>query len=271
MRVYVFFSVLTFLFVLANSAQLTAAENDIYIKIQDLVPEGDSNFTGADIDAVELASPDGMVRMYAYMVQENDTPYIGPDHASEADAVLGAPVLISSGGAYVKSLNGGSLTVAINTLGLDVNSNWKVSVYEVDGTLYAEGAPEPYQIYFANNANGPWTDLGIGSGISSFKLEGNQQLQLTDIESEKIAQIVATVDESTRLPESLASIVAAEEFRIHLSNSAEQMIAEMKAFLVYYGNREHMVMEHGDHDDGGLQATARIIAQLNERYTQLRP
>lgn len=270
MRVHEFIT--RFVILLISTLSLTAEgadSNRLYVQIKDLVPEGDEIFTGADIDAVELSSPNGMVRLYASALIENNSNSVTPDHADQASALLGPPVLISSEAPYVKSLNGGSVSVAIDTLGLQVSPDWNLTVYEVDGTLYDEGAPEPYQIAVSRDPSGPWRDLGIGSGITRLALAGQQKLQLSDQETSSLSSIVSTVDHNIRLPESLGTIVSAEEFRLHLANSPQQIIAELKAFLVYYEHHEHQVEEHGATDNGGLQATARIMALLAERLEQL--
>lgn len=51
--------------------------------------------------------------------------------------------------------------------------------------------------------------------------------------------------------------------------SADQLVAELLAYLAYYEKLEHHVIGHGEVDNGSLQATARLLAVLDARWRHL--
>ncbi|MEM1250504.1 MAG: hypothetical protein AAGK22_29335 [Acidobacteriota bacterium] len=247
----------------------TAAEPEsLYVKVEDLVPSGGFQFSGADIDAVELANAAGTVRFYASDVAASKIPKNVGDHALDPASALGPPTLIDSSAPYVVSLNGGSVVVAIDTMGVPTTDDWQVQVFEVDGTLYENGAPEPYRVSISESPQGPWKELGAGSGVARFSLGGGDT-GLSEEERDEIQRIVARPEAQQELVGSMKTIVGEERSRIQAIETTDQVVAELAAYLEYYEKREHDIVDHGGEDNGSLQAAAQILAALDVRLRQL--
>lgn len=220
------------------------------------------------LDAVELANAAGTVRFYASDLVDADIPPSIADGALAPAAALGPPPLIDSEAPYVVSLNGGWVIVAIDTLGIAPGDDWQVRVYEVDGMLYENGAPEPYGVSISTSPEGPWKELGVGSGVARFSLDGGSRV-LSEEQRREIARIVAKTDPEQRLVGPLQTVVDKEQTRIQAIGSADQLVAEILAYLAYYEKLEHHVIGHGEVDDGSLQAAARLLAVLDARWRHL--
>lgn len=253
--------------VLSAAVQSHAWAEAIYVKIQDLSPQGSPAFQGADIDAVEIAPPNGYIRYFASRVVETDVADYANKAELDPDYMLGAPVILESGLPYVYSLNGGSVTLAINAHGQKIDNNWRISVYEVDGTLYESGAPDPYEVFVSNKANGPWRSLGMGSGIARFTLDGKRTPEFTEAELKEVRDIITEPD-STPMPDFLRQIIDGEKARIATVNSLDQIKAELAGYLIYYRHLHHEVVDHGG--EGNLAAPQEVLTALVKRLDELK-
>lgn len=252
--------------VLLAALQSNAWSDAIYIKIQDLSPQGSAAFQGTDIDAVELAPPNGYTRYFASRVVNTQVADYDNKAELDPDFMLGAPVILESGLPYVYSLNGGAVTLAINARGEKIENNWRISVYEVDGTLHESGAPDPYEVFISNKASGPWRSLGMGSGVARFTLDGKRTPQFGETELKEVREIIAKPDNKP-MPDFLQKIIDSEKVRIAKVDSLGQINAELAGYLIYYRHLHHEVVDHDG--EGYLAAPQEVLAALMKRYQEL--
>lgn len=115
-----------------------------YVKVEDFVLIGGYQFSGVDIDVVELVNVVGMVCFYVFKVIVLDILKNVGDYVLDFVLVFGLLMLIDLDVLYVVLFNGGLVVVIIDIVGVVMSDDWLVQVFEVDGMLYENGVLEFY-------------------------------------------------------------------------------------------------------------------------------
>jgi hypothetical protein len=248
-----------------------AAADSLYVKIQDLNPVGAGAFAGADIEAVELYDGANQRAYYVTDIVAAQVPGSGDDGGPDSANLRGLTVLADWDAPYVYSLNGGWVVVKIDTGANPVADDFRLTVYEVDGSLYHwGGAPDPYRVEVARAAEGPWKVLGIGSGTARFTLDGDMAPALDEETAEKIADTVARKPDNDPITDDLREKMAPTLARLAALRDPAQLGVELDGFHRFYHYRDHVVNEHGEVDGGRVMAPWLLLEAAWERYRQIR-
>jgi hypothetical protein len=255
----------TMLFVSAAAA----AQGALFVKLEDLAPSGEGKYEGADIDAIELRSPAGTAAFYAAAVVASEKPAnaanveVSPEHA------LGQPVVVDGDAPYVFAPNGGSIVVRID-VGTPYTDDWRLTVFEVDGSLYASsGNPDPYRVSVAESADGPWRLLGIGSGTTRWTLGGAKSRPFDD---ERVASIEAALERELPIEpitEFQYTRAAGSIARLSSLDDIAQLQAELVGLLTHFEHVEHAVVEHGEQDGGRVSLARLLLKTAWDRYLSI--
>lgn len=250
----------------------SATADSLYVKILDLNPVGpEEAFAGADIEAIELYDGANQRAYYVSEVVAAEVAASG-DEGSFADSanLRGLSVLVDWDAPYVYSLNGGWVVVRIDTGANPIADDFRLTVYEVDGSLYHwGGVPDPYQVAVARSAEGPWKVLGIGSGTARFTLDGRLVPALDKETASKIADTVAQQPDNDPIPDDLRDNMAPTLARLSALSEPAQLAVELDGFYRFYHYREHVVNEHGEVDGGRVMAPWLLLKTAWERYQKI--
>ncbi len=242
------------------------AESSLFVRIEDLSPSGTATYEGADIDAVELLAPGGTAAYYAAAVVDSRRPQNASNAGVRGDAMLGQPVLLDGNAPYVFALNGGWVVARI-TLPNPVEEGWRLTVYEIDGMLYpGQGLPEPYRVSMAEQPDGPWKVLGIGSGTSRFMLDGGSKQQFDDELVERIEASLRKVLDNEPATESQRTSATAFFKRLQSVEDLKQLQVELVALHAYFTSTEHAVNEHREKDGGRVVIARELLRAAYQRY-----
>lgn len=244
---------------------------DLYIRIDDLSPPGKSQYHGVDIEAIELFDRDKQMAWYASEVVDSRLPANSENIKMAAKDVLGQPVIIDWDAPYVYSLNGGWLIVRIGNEALSLDGNLRLSIFEVDGSLFDWGdAPDPYKISIAKSAQGPWLPVGLASGSARFDLEGEKVKPLAKkLDDKTLAEIQAVLAQT---PKNQAIATDVKEkmqpslVRLKALNNYPQLEVELEAIWRFYQYRDHVVNEHKEADNGRVMAPWLLLKTIFDRY-----
>lgn len=251
-------------------AGTAAAQSTLFVKIEDLTPSGEGAYEGADIDAIELLSPEGTAAFYAGDVVDSRKPANANNAKVSPRDALGQPVLADSGAPYVFSPNGGWIVVRIDLKGATYSDEWRLSVYEVDGSLYAlRGGPEPYRVSIAAAAEGPWRVLGIGSGTARWTLNGVPSVSFDDERFSRIEDALELALDVDPITEAQYGMIEGSIDRLNQIDDIEQLQAELIGFHTYFEYVEHVVNDHGEKDGGRVHIARLLLETAWGRYRSI--
>lgn len=259
---------------LALSATLAAAsvgaQGALFVKIEDLTPSGAEAFGGADIDAIELLSPAGTSVFYASTVVDSRKPANANNAKVSPGDALGRPVLVDPSAPYVFSPNGGWLVVRIDVPGVTYSDDWRLSVYEVDGSLYSlSGGPEPYRVSISASAEGPWRVLGIGSGTARWTLNGVASKPFDDDRFKGVQASLERELDVEPITEAQHAMVAGTVERLNEVDDIAQLQAELVGLHTYFEYVEHLVNDHGEKDGGRVYLARLLLKTAWDRYRSI--
>ena len=254
--------------------QATVPEGKLFVKVEGLMPPGQpGEFPGASIDAVELSNPQGTTRIYAHEVIRVDDPHPRdyPDSASaQPDNLLGPPILSSRESGYVYSLNAGDAVVAIDPSRgsdqLNVEES-RITVYNVDGIHYGNGAPDPYRVSVRRPGK-DWKSLGIGSGSMIFPLNPKRNHPYTDSVEQEIHTVIDQATGTDSLPSDIQSVIEYHQQRIRKIQDPHQLKSELVGFYRMY-QREKLISQ-GDIVQPVVEGRqAGVVAVMRQLHQQL--
>jgi hypothetical protein len=252
------------------AAGAAAAEHALFVKVEDLTPSGDGAYSGADIDAIELASPNRHAAFYAAAVIDSEKPPNAGNAGVLPEHALGQPVLLDADAPYVFAPNGGWLIARIDVRGEAYTDEWRLTVYEVDGFTYPlSGAPEPYRVSVALAEDGPWQELGIGSGTSRWTLDGTAGMRFDDARVERIEAALARELDIEPITEAQYGMVAGTIARISALDDIAQLQAELVGLHTYFEYIEHVVNDHGEKDGGRVYLARLVLRTAWDRYRSI--
>lgn len=251
-------------------ASFSLSAEQLYVRIQDLGPAQDGAYPGADIEAIELYDPDNRRAYYGARVIAAESPERLDQEGANPEELLGTTVLADWDAPYVYSLNGGWVVVAIDTGSNSVQDSFRLSIYEVDGSLYDwGGAPDPYSVSVARAPDGPWESLGKGSGSARFSLDGVYAPRLDDETATKISQLVAVRPANEAISDELRQAMMPTLDRLRSLDDRAQLAIELDSFYRFYNYRDHVVNEHGESDGGRVIAPWLLLKTAWKRYREL--
>lgn len=261
-----FFLPLLTVLVAANAA----AQSALFVKIEDLTPSGTGAYEGADIDAIELLSPEGTSAYYASDVVDSRKPANANNAKVAPRDALGQPVLVDSSAPYVFSPNGGWIVVRIDLRGATYSDEWRLTVYEVDGSLYAlSGGPDPYRVSIAASPEGPWRALGIGSGTARWTLNGVKATSFDDKRFSRIEDALELELDADPITEAQYGMIAGSIARLNGLDDIAQLQAELIGLHTYFEYIEHVVNDHGEKDGGRVHSARLLLKTAWDRYRSI--
>ena len=248
-------------------AGTAAAQSSLFVKVEDLSAPGARTYEGADIEAVELLSPAGTAAYYASAVIDSHKPANDNNADIDPATVVGQPTLVDWDAPYVFSMNGGWVIAEIAVPGVAIADDWRLTVYEVDGALFPWGdAPEPYRVSIGDGPDGPWRELGTGSGTARFTLAGRSNQTFDDEMYDNIAAALEEVFDNEPVTEKQRADAAPFIARINALDDIAQLQTELVGLYTFFNYTEHVVNEHGENDGGRVLLTRALLNAAWQRY-----
>lgn len=249
----------------------SALADKLYIKINDLSGTGESRYSGVDLEALELLVPTGTKAFYASKIIEHHLPENKENKKMKPESVIGQTVLTDWNASYVFSLNGGYLTAVIDTGSEPITDGWRLTIFEVDGSLFDWGdAPEPYQVSISRSLTSNWEILGLASGTSRFILGENTNHEVNKETLEKIKLALKKKPKNDPVPNDLLEKMQPMQQRLASLNNLAQLKVELAALYVFYNYREHVVNDHKESDNGRVMAPWLLLKTACDRYQTLK-
>lgn len=248
-------------------AGTASAQNSLFVKVEDLSAPGERTYEGADIEAIELLNPAGTAAYYASAVIDSHKPANDNNADIDPATVVGQPTLVDWDAPYVFSMNGGWVVAELAVPGVAISDEWRLTVYEVDGALFPWGdAPEPYRVSVADSAEGPWRELGTGSGTARFTLAGASNQAFDDEVYDNIAAALEAVLDNAPVTEKQRADAAPFIARINALDDIAQLQTELVGLYTFFNYTEHVVNEHGERDGGRVLLTRALLDATWQRY-----
>ena len=244
-----------------------SAQSSLFVKVEDLSAPGARTYEGADIEAIELLSPSGTAAYYASAVIDSHKPANNNNADIDPATVVGQPVLVDWDVPYVFSMNGGWVIAEISVPGVTISDEWRLTVYEVDGALFPWGdAPEPYRVSVADGPDGPWRELGTGSGTARFTLDGGSNQIFDDEMYDNIVEALAEILDNEPVTEKQRADAGPFVARINALDDIPQLQTELVGLYTFFNYTEHVVNEHGERDGGRVLLTRALLDAAWQRY-----